>query len=53
MAIGDPTELKKSKHIAMTWVVISLAAAVLVGLVGKVVVPTPLAGADSEKSSWS
>ena len=49
MAIGDPTELKKSKHIAMTWVVISLAAAVLVGLVGKVVVPTPLAGADSEK----
>ena len=23
MAIGDPTELKKSKHIAMTWVVIS------------------------------
>ena len=49
MAIGDPTELKKSKHIAMTWVVISLAAAVLVGLVGKVIVPTPLVGADSEK----
>lgn len=49
MAIGDPAELKKSKHIAMTWVVISLAAAVLVGLVGKVVVTTPLTGADSEK----
>ncbi|MFV0617714.1 sodium/proline symporter PutP [Megasphaera sp. WILCCON 0056] len=49
MAIGDPTELKKSKHIAMTWVVISLAAAVLVGLVGKVILPTPLVGADSEK----
>lgn len=49
MAIGDPTELKKSKHIAMTWVVISLAAAVLVGLVGKVIIPTPLVGADSEK----
>ncbi|WP_301859821.1 sodium/proline symporter PutP [uncultured Megasphaera sp.] len=49
MAIGDPEELKKSKHIAMTWVVISLAAAVMVGLVGKVVVPTPLTGADSEK----
>lgn len=49
MAIGDPAELKKSKHIAMTWVIISLAAAVFVGLVGKVVVTTPLVGADTEK----
>ena len=49
MAIGDASELKKSKYIAMTWVVISLAAAVFVGLVGKVVLDTPLTGADSEK----
>ncbi|WP_288947576.1 sodium/proline symporter PutP [uncultured Megasphaera sp.] len=49
MAIGNPDELKKSKHIAMTWVVISLAAAVLVGLVGKVVLIDPLTGADTEK----
>lgn len=42
-------ELKKAKHIAMTWVIISLAAAVFVGLVGKVVLQTPLVGADSEK----
>lgn len=49
MAIGDPMELKKAKHIAMTWVIISLAAAVFVGLVGKVVLQTPLSGADSEK----
>ena len=49
MAIGNPAELKKSKHIAMTWVVISLAAAVLVGLVGKVVLNTPLTGSDTEK----
>lgn len=49
MAIGDPKELNKSKHIAMTWVVISLAAAVCVGLVGKVVLDTPLTGADTEK----
>ena len=33
----------------MTWVIISLAAAVLVGLVGKVVLDTPLQGADAEK----
>lgn len=49
MAIGDPQELNKAKHIAMTWVIISLAAAVLVGLVGKVVLDTPLQGADAEK----
>ncbi|MCH4167588.1 MAG: sodium/proline symporter PutP [Megasphaera sp.] len=49
MAIGDSDDLVKSKHIAMTWVVISLAAAVFVGLVGKVVLTTPLSGADSEK----
>lgn len=49
MAINDVTELKKAKHIAMTWVIFSLAAAVFVGLVGKVVLDTPLVGADSEK----
>lgn len=49
MAIGNPDELVKSKHIAMTWVIISLAAAVLVGLVGKIVVTPPLTGADTEK----
>lgn len=49
MAIGNPEELKKSKHIAMIWVVISLAAAVLVGLVGKVSLDTTLTGADTEK----
>ena len=49
MAISDPNELKKAKHIAMTWVIISLAAAVFVGLVGKVVLTTPLQGADAEK----
>ena len=49
MAIGNSDELVKSKHIAMTWVIISLAAAVFVGLVGKVVLTDPLSGADSEK----
>lgn len=49
MAIGDPLELRKSKYIAMTWVIISLIAAVFVGLVGKLVVTTPLTGPDTEK----
>ncbi|MCI1822199.1 MAG: sodium/proline symporter PutP [Megasphaera sp.] len=49
MAIQDASELHKAKHIAMTWVIISLSAAVFVGLVGKVVLTAPLIGADSEK----
>ncbi|WP_295278963.1 sodium/proline symporter PutP [Veillonella sp.] len=49
MAISDARELKKATNIAMVWVVISLIAAVMVGLVGKVFLSTPLAGADVEK----
>lgn len=49
MAIGNPGELRKAKHIAMTWVIISLTAAVLVGLVGKVALTETLVGADAEK----
>lgn len=49
MAISDARELKKATNIAMVWVVISLVAAVIVGLVGKVYLNTPLAGADVEK----
>lgn len=49
MAISDARELKKATNIAMVWVVISLVAAVIVGLVGKVYLTTPLAGADVEK----
>lgn len=37
----------------MTWVIISLIAAVSVGVVGKVVLSTPLTGADAEKYSSS
>ena len=49
MAISDARELKKATNIAMVWVVISLIAAVMVGLVSKVFLSTPLAGADVEK----
>ncbi len=48
MAISDAKELKKATHIAMTWVIISLTAAVLVGLVGHVYLPHALSGAQSE-----
>ncbi|MCF0155785.1 MAG: sodium/proline symporter PutP [Veillonella sp.] len=49
MAISDAKELKKSTNIAMVWVVVSLVAAVLVGLVGHVYLQTPLEGTDVER----
>lgn len=48
MAISNAKELKKATNIAMTWVIISLTAAVLVGLVGHVYLQTPLEGAQAE-----
>lgn len=49
MAIKDASMLKKSRIIAVVWVVISLAAAVLIGIVGAAVFPGALTGADSER----
>lgn len=48
MAISSSRELKQATRIAMTWVVISLSAAVIVGLVGKVYLTVPLSGTDCE-----
>ncbi len=48
MAITSSAEIKQATRIAMTWVVLSLAAAVLVGMVGRVYLTTALAGSDSE-----
>jgi len=42
MAIRKEEELGRSRKIAMIWVVISLAAAVIIGLVGRQVFPTAL-----------
>ena len=39
MAIRDPHELKLSRRIATVWVVISLAAAVTIGVVGSAMLP--------------
>ena len=40
MAIRKEKELKRSRQIAMVWVVISLAVAVFIGIVGRQVFPT-------------
>lgn len=48
MAIRSSQEIKQATNIAMTWVVFSLAAAVLVGMVGRVYLKQPLEGAAVE-----
>ena len=40
MAIRDESELKRSRRIAMVWVVISLAVAVFIGIIGRQIFPT-------------
>lgn len=42
MGIRSTKELTKSRRIAVIWVVISLAAAVIIGLIGRVLYPTAL-----------
>lgn len=49
MAINSTDELPQATRIAMTWVILSLAAAVAVGMVGTVYLPMTLEGTDSEK----
>lgn len=48
MAISSHSEIKKARSIAMIWVVISLFAAVVIGLVGRVLLDGTLNIADSE-----
>lgn len=48
MAIRDPKSIKQATHIAVTWVVISLAMAVLVGLTGRVYLGDVLKGGAAE-----
>lgn len=48
MAISSSREIKQATRIAMTWVVVSLAAAVAVGMAGRVFLTTPLQGTESE-----
>ncbi|MDF7798259.1 sodium/proline symporter PutP [Pontiellaceae bacterium B1224] len=49
MAIRSPDEIKPARRIAMTWVIVSLTCAVLVGMVGRIYLPEQLPDSDSEK----
>ena len=49
MAIRNPRHIPRSRHIAMTWVVISLACAVIAGMAGAALPVQSLVGPDSEK----
>jgi sodium/proline symporter len=49
MAIRSAAEIPTARRVAMAWVVVVLAAAVVVGMTGLLVLPQPLEGADSEK----
>ena len=48
MAISSSKEIRQATHIAMTWVIVSLVAAVAVGMVGRVFLTVPLEGTESE-----
>ncbi len=50
MAIREEKELKMSRRIAMVWVVISLAVAVFIGIVGRQLFPTAHLGKSSAES---
>ncbi|MET0166452.1 MAG: sodium:proline symporter, partial [Vicinamibacterales bacterium] len=49
MAIRSTPELKTSRRVAMGWVITVLAAAIIVGLTGVLVLPEPLHDAQVEK----
>jgi len=49
MAVRRAADIKPARRIAMTWVLISLTCAVLVGLAGRAYLPEPLSGSDAEK----
>lgn len=48
MAVKSNDEIKKSRKIAITWVIISLVASCLIGLVARAYLTTPLDGNNSE-----
>ena len=50
MAIRDERELPRSRRIAMVWVVISLAVAIFIGIVGRALYPTALSTASEAEN---
>lgn len=49
MAAQSAAHITMARRVAMVWVIVVLAAAVLVGLTGRLVLPTVLAGGDAER----
>ncbi|MDR3049796.1 MAG: sodium/proline symporter [Elusimicrobiota bacterium] len=50
ISIKEPSELGRSRRIATVWCVISLACAVLIGIVGRAVFPTVLSTASASEN---
>jgi len=50
MAIRKPQELRQSRRIAIVWVLISLAAAVFLGILGRALYPTALATSSASEN---
>ena len=48
MAIRNASELKKSRRIGTSWCVLSLAMAVLIGVLGRTLYPDALSGSATE-----
>jgi sodium/proline symporter len=48
MAIRSADRIKRARHIAMVWVIISLTCAVMVGIIGRAYLKTFLSGVQSE-----
>ena len=53
IAIRRTEELKKSRRIAIVWCVISLTAAVMIGVIGRAVLPTDLRTASAAENIFS
>ena len=53
MAIRREDELKRARRVAMVWVVISLAAAIMIGIVGRALFPTALTTASEAETCSS
>ncbi|MCY6959251.1 sodium/proline symporter PutP [Clostridium sp. ZC22-4] len=49
MAIKSAKEIRKARIIAIIWVIFSLSAAMIIGMLGLAYLDTPLVGNDSEK----
>jgi len=46
MGIDNPNEIKKAKYLGISWQIIALSAATLIGLIGIAFFPTPLANGE-------